>query len=653
MRPFYSTGQKKTSSEGITIVYRGMWRHTKGKKIEVAMKTLKCDYRDKYLKDFLDIAGQWAFLQSNAVVKLFGVTLSAQISMIAEYVRFGPLDEYLRKSKHKMKEVDLIEASSNLASALWHLEENGIVHGKIRCRKLLVHNHDENNFAVKLTDPGISSGYPASDVHWIPIECYNNKNYAKHSTPADVWAFGTTLWEIFMFGEVIQKIDHLEAMKMYKSGKRLPKPRHCPQDIYQLMRECWDKDPHRRKQPQAIMRDINQLMYEVYNSRRVHSYAKIDISHSKKSTSSNSLASQETASTFVVDELLSMSDSTELDSDLSAPSKLQNMRHNWPSEEDFSPDDTISEFSNFFQNINLSTATTSLDSINSIQSIFELDGEWNVVLQGKIGQGFYGDVYRATLEKIGDEDYEPRKVAVKKLKKAPELSHLQDFEREISIMKGLKHPNIVEILGVLNEPEISLVMEFVQHGSFQSYLKINKEFLTERQLLKYALDIAMGMAYLGEKKVVHRDLAARNILVVDTNHVKISDFGLAQVVGSNNYYIMKSTRDLPIKWYAPESLEEGKFSTCSDVWSYGVTLWEMFSYGQEPKLAVSDGKKVEGQEQQALLKALQSGARYPCPSMCKQAIYASIIHPCWEYDPHARPTFTTICDQIQLQMKYD
>lgn len=117
-------------------------------------------------------------------------------------------------------------------------------------------------------------------------------------------------------------------------------------------------------------------------------------------------------------------------------------------QEDFSPDDTISEFSNFFQNINLSTATTSLDSINSIQSIFELDGEWNVVLQGKIGQGFYGDVYRATLEKIGDEDYEPRKVAVKKLKKAPELSHLQDFEREISIMKVLESK--INIFGEFN-----------------------------------------------------------------------------------------------------------------------------------------------------------------------------------------------------------
>lgn len=112
----------------------------------------------------------------------------------------------------------------------------------------------------------------------------------------------------------------------------------------------------------------------------------------------------------------------------------------------------------------------------------------------------------------------------------------------------MKHPNIVEILGVLNEPEVSLVMEFVQHGSFQSYLKINKDHLKEKQLLKYASDITLGMAYLGERKIVHRDLAARNILVVDENHVKISDFGLAQVLGADNYYIMKTNRDLPIKW---------------------------------------------------------------------------------------------------------
>ncbi|KAJ8934141.1 hypothetical protein NQ314_013551, partial [Rhamnusium bicolor] len=173
---------------------------------------------------------------------------------------------------------------------------------------------------------------------------------------------------------------------------------------------------------------------------------------------------------------------------------------------------------------------------------------------------------------------------------------------------ALNHPNIVEILGVLREPEISLVMEFVHHGSLQSYLKIYKESLQEAQLLKYALDIAKGMEYLGRKNIVHRDLAARNILVVDENHVKISDFGLAQVVGTNDYYILKTERELPIKWYAPESLRGGKFSVRSDVWSYGVTMCEMFDYGEEPNLVNID-KGIEGQHQQVLLTALEKGAR--------------------------------------------
>lgn len=217
------------------------------------------------------------------------------------------------------------------------------------------------------------------------------------------------------------------------------------------------------------------------------------------------------------------------------------------------------DLSTIFSNFNFSTAT-SLDSINLMQSIFELDDDYNVVLQGRIGQGFYGEVYRGTLEYVGDKDIEPRQVAIKKLKSSALASSVQDFEREIAIMKTLKHPNIVEILGVYQDPEVSLVMEFVQHGSLQSYLKIYRETLTTKQLLTYALDIAKGMDYLGHKHIVHRDLAARNILVVDEFHVKISDFGLAQVMGTKEYYILKTNRDLPIKWYAPESLRDGKFS---------------------------------------------------------------------------------------------
>ena len=115
--------------------------------------------------------------------------------------------------------------------------------------------------------------------------------------------------------------------------------------------------------------------------------------------------------------------------------------------------------------------------------------------------------------------------------------------------QALKHPNIVEIIGIEYDPEVMLVMEFSPLGSLESYLKINQHRLTERQLLNYALDITRGMTYLGQKNIVHRDLGARNILVFTENCVKISDFGLAQCTNAGEYYILRTTRDMPVKWY--------------------------------------------------------------------------------------------------------
>lgn len=106
----------------------------------------------------------------------------------------------------------------------------------------------------------------------------------------------------------------------------------------------------------------------------------------------------------------------------------------------------------------------------------------------------------------------------------------------------------MKILAATSDPEVCLVMEYIKNGSLQSYLSIHRETLTHKKLLGFALDIATGMDYLGNMNIVHRDLAARNILVANENQVKISDFGLAQVTGKNDYYILQTNRDLPIKW---------------------------------------------------------------------------------------------------------
>ncbi|XP_029033401.1 tyrosine-protein kinase hopscotch isoform X4 [Osmia bicornis bicornis] len=556
-----------------TVLHRAIWRLTKGKKLEVALKILKQEEESNYTKEFLELAGKWSQLRSGTLVR------------------------------------------------------------------------------------------------------------------------GATLLEL-------QNVAVMK--KFYESGKRLPIPSGCPTEVYRLMRECWGDVNGSRKQPQAIMRDINQILYQVYNSRRSHAYAtafpKLFNSELKKHSPDNSDTSDDNKSINSESRTSSLlTDNTSLpwnDMDDSTQSLININGTSVGSLEDLSA--YLSWSSNTRRNseggsvsqnnvpsmncIEHSTQTlrirhagdldevirrneqggeedsdsrrSSNDSLGQMRGIYELDIDCNVILQGRIGQGFYGEVYRGTLERETGKDTEQQQVAIKKLKTKALEADIRDFEREIAIMKTLKHPNVVEILGVISEPEVCLVMEYVKHGSLQSYLLIHKQELTHKRLLGFALDIATGMEYLGSKSIVHRDLAARNILVADENKVKISDFGLAQVTGKNDYYILQTDRGLPIKWYAPESIRDGKFSTRSDVWSFGVTMYETFGYGEEPRLPGLDSsiERLQNEQEKGsteLLAALERGTRLPCPSTCPQAIYIKLMYPCWHLQSHQRPDFAALCNDIR------
>lgn len=351
------------------------------------------------------------------------------------------------------------------------------------------------------------------------------------------------------------------------------------------MSDCW-AEIGTRKNPQAVMRDINQIKYQVFNSRRnVHDYATArprrltgpagagddddELSQANSELNNSSSDCESRASSLFTDRTSLPWDDTEdiaiqqLQQQqllLLQPTQLQQHRQGgfeWANSgatafADSGDEDVLSSYLGWWAKSEVS-GDNGYDNDGSLlgqmQSIFELDADCNVILQGRIGQGFYGEVYLGTLERDSGKDSEPQQVAVKKLKMRAIEAEVRDFEREIEIMKTLKHPNVVGILGVISEPEVCLVMEFVKHGSLQSYLAIHRESLTVKRLLAFSLDIATGMDYLGSKSIVHRDLAARNILVADENRVKISDFGLAQVTGKNNdYYILQTNRNLPIKW---------------------------------------------------------------------------------------------------------
>jgi len=214
-----------------------------------------------------------------------------------------------------------------------------------------------------------------------------------------------------------------------------------------------------------------------------------------------------------------------------------------------------------------------------------------------------------------------------------------EFVKEATIMHDISHEHIVRLYGVVLEPSLMLVTEL---APLRSLLECLKEPALISQfpiisLCNFAAQIADGMAYLECNRLIHRDLAARNILVFAKNKVKISDFGLSRALGVGKDYYQTNFNvnlKLPIAWCAPECINYLKFTSMSDVWAYGVTLWEMFSYGFQPWAALTG---------QQILEAIDepSYQRLEPPDCCPKEYYSLMLR-CWAHDPTVRPKFAEI-----------
>ncbi|KAG7248382.1 hypothetical protein CRUP_001727 [Coryphaenoides rupestris] len=229
-------------------------------------------------------------------------------------------------------------------------------------------------------------------------------------------------------------------------------------------------------------------------------------------------------------------------------------------------------------------------------------------------------------------DYRGTKVAVKCIKHD---ATAQAFVAEASVMTQLRHNNLVQLLGVILEEKGSLfiVTEYMAKGSLVDYLRSRgRTVLDGYSLLKFSLDVCGAMEYLEANNFVHRDLAARNVLVSDDNIAKVSDFGMTKEACST-----QDTAKLPIKWTAPEALKDKMFSTKSDVWSYGVLLWEIYSFGRlpYPKIPLKD-----------VVPHVEKGYKMESPDGCPEVVY-NIMKLCWSLDPLARPTFHMLRERLQ------
>uniref|UniRef100_T1JDP9 Tyrosine-protein kinase n=1 Tax=Strigamia maritima TaxID=126957 RepID=T1JDP9_STRMM len=241
-----------------------------------------------------------------------------------------------------------------------------------------------------------------------------------------------------------------------------------------------------------------------------------------------------------------------------------------------------------------------------------------------IGKGEFGDVVLGNLR--------GQKVAVKTLKDSSKAA--QQFLAEASVMTSLRHPNLVQMIGVVFDwPSVYLVTEFMGKGSLVDYLRSRGRLhVTKKDQINFACDTCAAMAYLESKKVVHRDLAARNVLISDEATAKVSDFGLARDESFN-----QEGGKFPIKWTAPEALRHSKFSNKSDMWSFGILLWEIYSFGRVPypRIPLAD-----------VVQHVEKGYRMEAPEGCPPEVY-EIMRKAWDLQPELRPTFSDVLKSLE------
>ncbi|CAF1179921.1 unnamed protein product [Rotaria sordida] len=241
----------------------------------------------------------------------------------------------------------------------------------------------------------------------------------------------------------------------------------------------------------------------------------------------------------------------------------------------------------------------------------------------KLGQGMFGEVWAGKWNHKID-------VAIKTMK-AGTMS-TQAFVDEANIMKKLRHDKLVQLYAVCTEPPdqpIYIVTELMCNGSLLDHLRdASGRELKLPALVDMAAQIAFGMAYLEHEHYIHRDLAARNVLVGENGVVKIADFGLARIINEDQY-VARAGAKFPIKWTAPEAAIYGKFTIKSDVWSYGILLYELITYGQVP---------YPGMANREVLDQIQRGYRMPRHENCPEKIYDYMLR-CWDSSPDNRPTF--------------
>ncbi|CAB4003216.1 ephrin type-A receptor 5 isoform X2 [Paramuricea clavata] len=285
---------------------------------------------------------------------------------------------------------------------------------------------------------------------------------------------------------------------------------------------------------------------------------------------------------------------------------------------------------------------TTYDNPERAVSEFAKELDRNLIkLEAIIGGGEFGDVYKGDMKLPGQPSM---KVAIKTLKAGATRKNRTDFLIEASVMGQFKHINVITLEGVVTKTTpLLIVTEFMENGSLDKYLKENDGVLKAPQLLGLAQGVASGMEYLAGMHFVHRDLAARNVLVNANLACKVADFGLSRDIGNTaeSEYETQGGK-IPVRWTAPEAITYRKFSTASDIWSYGILLWEIMSFAERPYWNWGN---------EEVMKRVAEGYRLPPPMNCPKTVH-QLMKECWLTDRTKRPAFKEIVRIIEEWIKY-
>ncbi|XP_050314693.1 insulin-like receptor isoform X2 [Anthonomus grandis grandis] len=288
-----------------------------------------------------------------------------------------------------------------------------------------------------------------------------------------------------------------------------------------------------------------------------------------------------------------------------------------------------------------------------LPSVYVVD-EWevpnkNVELIKELGQGSFGMVWEGFAHDLKDMPGVV-KCAIKTANEHSTSRERIDFLNEASVMKAFNTTHVVKLLGVVSQHQPALViMELMVNGDLKTYLRkhrpedVGDRAPTLKQILRMAVEIADGMAYLEGKKFVHRDLAARNCMVAEDLTVKIGDFGMTRDIYETDYYRKGSRGLLPVRWMSPESLKDGVFSSSSDAWSYGVVLWEMATLASQP---------YQGLSNEQVLRYIMEGGLMERPENCPDKLY-EVMRLCWDLKPNRRPTFMMLVELLLPELLND